>query len=262
MVIEGLTGSAQTGEARRSMSDLYPTPRFLPAGDGAVTIEIADAIDPAINDMIVTIDRRIGKAAIDGIIETIPTYRSIQVVYDPTIIRFADLVPLLQALIPSEHEPPGERKRWRIPVNYGGENGIDLDYVASVHDLTTREVIEYHSAGEYRVYMIGFMPGFAYLGGLDQGLQTPRRENPRTVTPASSVSIGGIQAAIFSIPAPSGWHLLGKTPVRPFDIRREAPFLMEIGDLVHFEPIGRPEFDRLDALADKGETVAEFEPVR
>lgn len=248
-------------ETKADLPSAYATPRFLPAGDGAVTIEIANAIDPAINDMIVTIDRRIGEAAIDGVIETIPTYRSIQVVYDPLVIRFAQLVPRLSTLIPSEFEAPSERTLWRIPVNYGGENGIDLDYVASIHDLTTQEVIDRHAAAEYRVYMIGFMPGLVYLGGLDEVLHTPRRESPRTRTPGRSVAIGGIQAAIFSIAAPSGWHLLGRTPVKPFDPRRENPFLMGAGDLVLFHPIDRSEFDRLDRLAQKGEIVAECESI-
>ncbi|MCG8510230.1 MAG: 5-oxoprolinase subunit PxpB [Rhodospirillales bacterium] len=239
----------------------YSTPRFLPAGDGAVTIEVANIIDPAVNDMVVTIDRHIHEAAIKGIVETVPTYRSIQVIYDPVVVRFADLVPRLRALIPDQFETPADRTRWHVPVNYGGENGMDLEYVAGVHDLTTQDVIDLHSAAEYRVYMIGFMPGFTYLGGLPESLHTSRRENPRTLTPASSVSIGGIQGAISSMPCPSGWHMLGRAPIRTFDARRENPFLLATGDLVSFRPIDKAEFDRLDALADKGEIIAEPETV-
>lgn len=240
---------------------LHSEPRFLHAGDRALTVELGNVIDPAVNDLVVTLDDRIRAAAIPGVEETIPTYRSLQVVYDPLVIRAARLIPLLRALVPERAEPPRDRRRWRVPVCYGGEHGMDLDFVAETHAITTDEVIALHSSAEYRVYMIGFAPGFAYLGGLPEPLHTPRRQNPRTLTPASSISIGGIQAAVSSMPVPSGWHMLGRTPVRTFDSRRKAPFLMKTGDLVRFFAIDAPTFDRLDALADRGETVADSESV-
>lgn len=237
----------------------YAEPRFLQAGDGALTVEISDAIDADVNDMVVAIDNHVTEAGIEGVIETIPTYRSIQVVYDPMIIRSAPLIERLKKLIPDHFEAPSERRHWRFPVCYGGDHGMDLEFVAETHDMTTQDVIDVHTGGDYRVYMIGFAPGFSYLGGLAEALHTPRRQNPRTLTPASSVSIGGVQAAISSVPVPSGWHMLGRTPARTFDRRCEQPFLLRTGDLVSFFPIDAAEFDRLDALADKGETIAECE---
>ena len=144
---------------------------------------------------------------------------------------------------------------------YGGDFGEDLEWLARTRDLTTDEVVRLHAGALYRVYMIGFMPGFAYLGGLPEELHTPRRENPRTHVPAGSVALGGIQSAIFSIAAPSGWHMLGRTPARGFDLRREPPFLIDAGDLVRFKPISADAFARLDEMAERGEAVAEFTEV-
>ncbi|MBL6946431.1 MAG: 5-oxoprolinase subunit PxpB [Rhodospirillales bacterium] len=245
--------------AKPSPELLYPEPRFLQAGDGALTIEISDAIDPGINDMVVAIDNRIVEAEITGVIETIPTYRSVQVVYDPMLIRAAPLIKRLKLLIPENFEAPSERRHWRFPVCYGGDYGMDLEFVAETHGVTTQDVIDLHSGAEYRVYMIGFAPGFSYLGGLPEVLHTPRRQNPRTLTPASSVSIGGVQAAISTVPVPSGWHMLGRTPARIFDRGRDQPFLLRTGDLVKFLPIDASEFERLDKLAEKGEIIAECE---
>ncbi len=240
----------------------YPEPRFLQAGDRALTVEIANAIDPGVSDRVAAIDQAIAGAEIDGVVETIPTYRSVQVVYDPGRIRARALVARLREVIPLEATAPAERRRWLFPVCYGGDHGMDLKVVADAHGITTEEVVALHSGSEYRVYMIGFAPGFSYLGGLPEGLHTPRRENPRTLTPASSVSIGGVQAAISSMPVPSGWHMLGRTPARTFDPRREQPFLLRTGDHVRFQPIDADEFARLDGLAEAGELIADSEPIQ
>src|SRR3546814_3176463 len=119
---------------------------------------------------------------------------------------------------------------WRIPVAYGGAYGMDLEHIAERHGLTPERVVDLHGAAEYRVYMIGFAPGFSYLGGLDERLHTPRRTEPRLRTPAGSVSIGGMPAAVSSVEVPSGWHMPGRTPVRTFDLRRDQPSLFAVGD--------------------------------
>jgi KipI family sensor histidine kinase inhibitor len=144
-------------------------------------------------------------------------------------------------------------------VTYGEGLGEDLDHVAALHGLTIDEVIRHHSQAEYRVYMIGFAPGFAYLGGLPDLLHTPRRIDPRQRTPAGSISIGGVQAAISSVEGPSGWHLLGRTPLRTFDLAREDPFLLKPGDRVRFQPITQAEFLRLKAMSESGAVTAEWE---
>lgn len=233
-------------------------PRFLPAGDGAVVVEFGSGVDAAVNDRVMALDAAVAAAAIGGVIETVPTYRSLQVVYDPLAIRAKDLVPRLQILVSGADRTRRARREWSVPVCYGQEYGEDLDWMAKTHGISTEEVVHLHTGSVYRVYMIGFMPGFAYLGGLPEQLHTPRRQDPRTRVPAGSIAIGGEQTAVFSIAAPSGWHMLGRTPARGFDLRREAPFLIDAGDLVRFHRITTAEFDRLDALAEKGETVTEF----
>src|SRR5262245_41127613 len=226
-------------------------PRFLPAGDGGLIVELGNTIDARINARVIALDRKIAAAEIDGVLETVPTYRSLLVLYDPLRIRARQLIERLADLV-SHEEAVVEERRWLFPVAYGGEHGMDLDFIALTHDLTTDEVVRLHSQADYRVYMIGFVPGFSYLGGLPPALATPRRTDPRSRTPAGSVSLGGIQAAIHSIESPSGWHMLGRTPVRLFDLAREPAFLLRPGDRVRFVPIPPAELARLVALVEKG----------
>lgn len=233
-----------------------PAARILAAGDGALVVEFGDVIDPAVNDRVLALDARVADAEIRGVVETIPTYRSLQVVYDPLVVAARDLVPRLHKLAEKRGRAARKASQWTVPVCYGGDFGEDLAWVAETHGMTPDEVIALHSEGTYRVYMIGFTPGFAYLGGLPEALHTPRRENPRTRVPAGSIAIGGQQAAVFSVEAPSGWHMLGRTPVRTFDLRREPPFLIAPGDIVRFAAIDAAGFEALAARAEAGEAVA------
>jgi KipI family sensor histidine kinase inhibitor len=148
-------------------------------------------------------------------------------------------------------------KLWRVPVVYGGEFGIDLEDVAERHNMTPAEVIDRHASGLYRVYMIGFMPGYTYLGGLDPKIATPRRLDPRAMTPEGTISIGGIQALVAGCAMPSGWHLLGRTPCITFHPRREPATLFEPGDEIEFYPIDASRWDKLRTEAEAGEFVAE-----
>jgi KipI family sensor histidine kinase inhibitor len=154
--------------------------------------------------------------------------------------------------------PIRKGKRWRVPVVYGGAFGIDLEDVAARHKMTPQEVISRHSAGDYRVYMLGFLPGYTYLGGLDPALATPRRQDPRLETPSGTVAIGGVQTGIQCITAPSGWNLLGRTPVRTYHSHREPIFLIEPGDHVTFFPVDAGRWEALDRAAEAGEPVAEM----
>lgn len=232
-------------------------PRFLAAGDGGLVVELGNAIDEHINGRVVALDQRIATERIEGVLETVPTYRSLLLLYDPARIRARQLIARLRGMMPFDEVALTQPRRWVFPTAYGGDFGMDLDHVARLHQMTTEEVIRLHSSAEYRVYMIGFAPGFTYLGGLPSALATPRRTNPRARTPAGSISLGGIQAAISSVEVPSGWHMLGRTPARTFDLRREQPFLLKVGDLVRFRRISAAEFDRLSAHAEQGEVVAE-----
>lgn len=243
------------------MADTSPHARILHAGDAAFVIQLGETVDPAVNDRILALDARLREAALEGVTELVPTYRSLLVHFDPDAVDGRDLLERLRAL---DLDHPGEApagRAWTVPVCYGGEHGVDLEEVARHHDLTVEETVRLHACGTYRVYMIGFAPGFAYLGGLDERLHTPRRVNPRLKTPAGSVSIGGIQAAISSVEAPSGWHLLGRTPVKAFDPAREPPFLFAAGDTVRFRPIDAAEFAALATRAEQGDALIEPERV-
>jgi KipI family sensor histidine kinase inhibitor len=224
----------------------------LLAGDTAVTVELGDDVDEALNRRVVALDDAIAAAQWPGVVETVPTYRSIQIHYDPDVLDPATLFRRLEELFdrPLSEETPG--RIWTVPVCYGGDNGIDLEAVATRVGLAAEDVIRLHSAPIYRIFAIGFAPGFAYLGGLDPRLHLPRLDSPRLKTPARTISIGGRQAAITSIEAPSGWHLLGRTPVHPFDLRRSEPFLFRAGDRVRFRRIEAADFARLSALAAEG----------
>jgi KipI family sensor histidine kinase inhibitor len=231
-------------------------PRLLPCGDAALVVQFGEEIDPALNARVLALDARVAQG-IPGVIETVPTYRSLLVHYDPTATDYRTLGEALLGLSANLPETPTEGRLWRIPVVYGGEFGIDLESVAAHHGITTDELIRRHSAPIYRVYMMGFLPGFAYLGGLDPSIAISRRESPRLKTPAGTISIGGIQALVASLEAPSGWHLLGRTPVRNFMAHRDPVFILDAGDRVKFEPIPASEWPRLDAAAAAGEPVAE-----
>jgi KipI family sensor histidine kinase inhibitor len=235
---------------------LSSSPRILPCGDAALSVEFGSEIDPRLNARVLELDARL-QGSSDGIVETVPTYRSLLVHYDPTATDFESLKAAVLEASRDLSDELRQGRLWEVPVVYGGAFGIDLDEVAAVHALTPAQLIEKHAAPVYRVYMLGFVPGFAYLGGLDPTIATPRRETPRSRTPAGTISIGGIQALVASIEAPSGWHLLGRTPVRSFMPRRDPVFLFEAGDRVRFRPIDVARWDELDGAAAAGEIVAE-----
>lgn len=233
-------------------------PRIRTSGDTALTVEFGRGIDQAVNRRVLAFDRIVAEQQIAGIRETVPTYRSVLVHYDPLAVDFATLGARLLELARRPIEPLATTRRWRVPVVYGGDYGIDLEDVAKARGLTPDEVVARHAAGDYFVAMVGFTPGFAYLSGLDPTLASPRRLSPRTFTPAGSIHVGGMQAAIQCQAAPSGWHLLGRTPVRTFHPRRDPVFLIAAGDAVTFYPVPADDFAELDAAAERGEMVAQL----
>lgn len=235
-------------------------PRLLPSGDSAVTVEFSRNIDDAANERVLSLDRALKDTPIEGVTETVPTYRSLLVHYDPVRIDFdtlgAKLVALAQLQAPTQSAL--KSRRWRIPVAYGGENGIDLEDVAKSFNTTPDDIVGRHVAGQYRVAMIGFSPGWSYLSGLDKSLHISRRQNPRIMTPAGTISIGGVQTGIQCLAAPSGWHLLGRTPVRTYQLHRDPIFLLEPGDHVTFVPIDAKTFAEQDRAAERGDIIAEL----
>jgi KipI family sensor histidine kinase inhibitor len=227
--------------------------RFLPAGEAALVVELGDTIDPAINARVHRLDAAIAAARLGGVVETIPTYRSILVSFDPEAASAEALGDAIRALAgAADAALAAAGRRWLIPAAFGGEYGEDLEDVARRVELSPAEVVKRHEATDYRVYMLGFSPGFAYLGTLDEALRLPRRENPRLKTPAGTVMQGGAQAAISPTAMPSGWHLLGRTPVRLFDLARDPPFLLAPGDHVRLVAIPAADFARLAADAEHG----------
>ena len=233
-------------------------PRLLPSGDSAIAVEFARIIDDGANQRVLALDKAIAAAAVEGVTETVPTYRSLLVHYDPVKIDFETLGGKLLALAARPVPPAAKARRWRVPVAYGGENGIDLEDVAKSLNLTPDDVVARHSGGDYRVAMIGFTPGWSYLSGLDKSLHMPRRLSPRTFTPAGTISIGGVQAGIQCLAAPSGWHLLGRTAVRTFQLHRDPVFLTEPGDRVTFYPVDARTFAEQSRAVEAGEIVAEL----
>ena len=233
-------------------------PRLLPSGDSAITVEFSRHIDDAANRRVLALDRALAREPIAGVRETVPTYRSLLVHYDPTQIDFETVGKKLAELALAPMPPTENARRWRIPVAYGGEHGIDLEDVAKTLGTTPDDIVARHIASEYRVAMIGFTPGWSYLSGLHEKLQMPRRQNPRLLTPAGTISIGGVQTGIQCLAAPSGWHLLGRTPVRTYQLHREPIFLTEPGDRITFFPVDAKTFAEQDRAAELGEIVAEL----
>ena len=238
------------------MAATLSPPRILPSGDSAITVEFSRHIDDAANQRVLALDRILARDPVSGVTETVPTYRSLLVHYDPVQIDFDALGEKLVALAQLPVPPVTNTRRWRIPVVYGGEYGIDLEDVAKTLKTTADDIVARHIAGNYRVAMIGFTPGWSYLSGLEKFLHMPRRKNPRLLTPAGTISIGGVQAGVQCLAGPSGWHLLGRTAVRTYQLHRDQIFLLEPGDHVTFSAVDAKTFAEQDRAAEAGEIVA------
>lgn len=235
-------------------------PVVHPCGDAALTIDLGDRIDEALNGRVLALDGLIAEGRLAGIIETIPTYRSLFVAYDPVVTDYETLSAWLMERARAPLPPPKPGRNWCFPVCYGGEMGVDLGFVAQKCGLSEAEVVSRHASGCYRIYMMGFLPGFTYLGGLDPALAVPRRDDPRLTSPTGTISIGGIQTGIQCLASPTGWHLIGRTPARTYDPGRREVFFLEPGDTVRFETISPDVFAGLEARAAAGERIAREEP--
>ena len=240
------------------MAATLSPPRILPSGDSAITVEFSRNIDDAANQRVLALDRTLASEPVSGVTETVPTYRSLLVHYDPQQTGFDELSEKLTSLAQLPVPAATTTRRWRIPVVYGGEHGIDLEDVAKTLKSTPDDIVARHVAGDYRVAMIGFTPGWSYLSGLEEALQMPRRQNPRLLTPAGTISIGGVQAGVQCLAGPSGWHLLGRTAVKTYQLHRDPIFLLEPGDRVTFSAVDAKTFAEQDRAAENGEIVAEL----
>jgi KipI family sensor histidine kinase inhibitor len=228
------------------MEGLFPKPVFRLVGDRGVLVEYGNTISQEINRKVRTIAMALNLATPAGIVEVIPTYRSVLIIYDPLAITLKGLEEQLESIedrldgldIPSP-------RTVEIPVLYGGEYGPDIEFVANAHNLTVDDVVRIHSGATYQIYMIGFTPGFPFLGGLSEELHTPRIETPRALVPAGSVGIANNQTGMYPIDSPGGWRLIGRTPLKLFDPSKEDPFLYSAGDMIRFVPISADEYNRI-----------------
>jgi KipI family sensor histidine kinase inhibitor len=221
--------------------------RFLTAGDAALVMEFGNEIREEINARVRHICDVLKKNPLDGVIEITPTFRSLLISYAPEKISFTALKGRLSefAATFSTETESGKRRIVHIPVAYGGEFGADMAYVSEYTGLSEEEIIKIHSDTKYLIYMLGFLPGLPYLGGMDKRLNTPRLKNPRTKIPEGSVGIGGEQTGIYPLASPGGWQLIGRTPIRPYDPNRENPFLYNAGDCIKFFPISASEYEKI-----------------
>lgn len=213
----------------------YPHPRLLPAGDASILVEFANEIDDAVNNRVHALAQVLREQARPEIRDLVPAYSTLLVCFDPRRVSFAEMRAYLQTLLqsPQAYVAPPPRVI-EIPTAYGGEFGPDLAFVAQHHGLTEAQVIRLHAGVTYRVYFLGFVPGFAYLGSVPESIAAPRLETPRPRVPAGSVGIAGRQTGIYPMETPGGWRLIGRTTLRLFDSSRDPPALLRPGDRVRF----------------------------
>lgn len=225
-------------------------PRFAPVGDTALTVEFGNAVDPELNAQVIALDTALAAAELDGIVETVPSYRSLLVCYEPLEISYHKLLAELHHLLAQGPEEATRRAlTWNVPVVYEGPYGTDLPEVAQRTNLTEEEVVSLHTSAEYFVYTVGYAPGMPYLGGVPPALHLSRRDTPRPRLEAGAIMIGGVQACIVPTTVPSAWYQLGMTPLRPFDMSRPDPFLFRPGDRIRFRRVPLAEFECLSRLS-------------
>ncbi len=225
---------------------IYAQPVFRLAGDRGLLVEYGDSIDPGINDRVRKMAQAVIQATIAGVNECLVAYCSLTIIYDPALTDPSQLKKQILKLEENTFSlATNEPAVALIPVCYGGEYGPDLYHVARYNNLTADEVIKIHTEPVYRIYMLGFTPGFPYLGGLPKQLHTPRLETPRTQVPAGSVGIANAQTGIYSLNSPGGWQLIGRTPFKLFSPHRDNPFLLASFDHLKFFSISAAEFEEI-----------------
>ena len=228
------------------MGGLFPEPIFRLAGDRGLLVEYGDVIDPVVNKKVRSMAIAMEKEPLNGVRETIPTYRSLLILYDPATTNPAKLekeILAFEELLSQIEVPPPDTVE--IPVCYGGKFGPDIRFVAEHNSITEDDVVRIHSGAEYHIYMIGFTPGFPFLGGLPKVLHTPRLETPRSFVPERSVGIANNQTGIYPLASPGGWQLIGKTPLKLFAPEHSNPFIYKVGDRIKFKPISFEDYKRL-----------------
>lgn len=229
--------------------------RILTSGDSAVTLEFGRSIDPEITLYARAVRKQIENAAIPGVTELVQTYCSVMVHYNPLVVRYDALCETLNNLLQHVDMSQGAsiKRIMDIPVCYGGSFGPDMKNVCEHTGLTEEEVIRLHSEPHYQIYMMGFLPGFVYLGGMNEKLETPRLATPRERLEAGSVGIAGKQTGMYPLASPGGWQIIGRTPIKPYDHEREKPILYESGEYIRFVPINEEKFYEIKKRVENNE---------
>jgi len=229
---------------------------FHPIGDQAVRVRLGDCIELSVHDRVRQWCRALERQSIPGVIEWVPSYTAVTVLYRPAEVTYRQLVQSLERLAEQlDEEPLPQPRMISLPVCYGGEYGPDLEALAELCGKTPEEVIRIHSSVEYVVYMMGFAPGFPYLGGLPKEIAAPRLATPRSSVPAGSVGIAGEQTGVYPIATPGGWRIIGRTPIPLYDPTRNPPVLLKAGDRLRFRPVDRTEYLSITEAVEKGEDV-------
>lgn len=231
-------------------------PRFLDCGETALTVEFGTAIDEALMARVLALDAALTARPCPGVVEAVPTYRSLTVHYDPLRLDRAALVSYLLGLLSVEGPAADAGRLWRLPACYDPAFAEDLPHVAQATGLSPGRVIDLHAGATYRVVMYGFAPGWAYLAGLPPALTLPRRSSPRDRIPGGSLIVAGGQAIVAGLAMPSGWHIVGRTPERLFDPVRDPVFLLAPGDRLRFDPVDAATFATLETRMASGEVLA------
>ena len=235
--------------------------RFSPAGDTAVVVAFGGRIDRALSAQVLQLARRVRAAPPAGVLDAVPTFRSLLVHYDPLVTSGKDVIAALRALTAPDDGAIRPQRRWTIPACYAAELAPDLDDVAQRTGLSAEAVVSRHAQTPFHVYMVGFAPGHPYMGDLPEELALPRRTDPRLRVPAGSIAIASTLSVMYPADSPSGWHVIGATPVRLFDPAWQQPSLLAPGDAVRFERIGLHEFRAIQSEVEAGTVTLHSEAI-
>ncbi|WP_244331816.1 5-oxoprolinase subunit PxpB [[Clostridium] hylemonae] len=234
--------------------------KFLRAGDRALTVEFGSTVDPKINDQVHALAAKLRKENVPGIKELVPAFRSLTIYYDPLKTSFQAVRQNILSYGDISQEGGTIKKRiWKIPCCYGARFGCDLADMEAYTGLDRDEIIAIHSSVDYKIYMMGFLPGFVYLGGLDKRIEMPRLKTPRVKILPGAVGIGGSQTGVYPVASPGGWRLLGGTPVEFYDPGRKEPVLCKAGEYIRFVPITINDYYDIRRMVSKGEYEPEVE---
>jgi len=232
---------------------MYSGYTYSYSGDSTVIVKLGNDISPEINKKVRAFSAGIKEKSIQGVVEIVPSYNCISVIYDPSVISLKKLVSMLRKIEKNDLTLSAEKTQTvHIPTVYGGDYGPDLGYVCAYNSLTPEDVVRIHSEQKYLIYMMGFTPGFPYLGGVNESIATPRKEIPRERIPAGSVGIAGNQTGIYPLVTPGGWQIIGKTPLKLFDAGKENPFLLKPGQYLKFEHISESEYLKIEKEIEQG----------